>query len=104
MLSTVSDVQHISVLHDVLLALQAQRATRTGLSFRSSLEQLVPVNRLRADEVLGEVRMYGPGSVYRLRTAFNSPSPAFVFAYSEKRNQAEQFVRFAHKPNQSTLM
>src|SRR5271166_3329383 len=50
-LAAMPDVHHVTVLHDVVFAFQAQRAFGAGVGFRAGFEQLVPADSLGADEV-----------------------------------------------------
>jgi hypothetical protein len=49
--SAVPNVHHISILHDVVFAFQAQRAFGAGVGLGTGLQQLVPADRLRPDEM-----------------------------------------------------
>src|SRR3954471_19454367 len=57
-LSAVPDVDYVAVLHQVVFALEAKRSLRAGYRLGSRSQQRVPVDRLSADEVLLQVRMY----------------------------------------------
>src|SRR5262244_1539522 len=56
-LSAVPDVHHVSVLDDVVLALEPQRAFGTRVGLGTGLDELVPADRLGADEVFLEIRV-----------------------------------------------
>src|SRR5207245_7537550 len=53
--SAMADVHHIAVSHDIVLAFQTQCSTCASICFRSSIEKLVPVNCLSANEMLFEI-------------------------------------------------
>src|SRR5579872_4380867 len=54
------DVQHVPILHDVVLAFQAESAARTGVGFRARVQQRVPANGFSADEMFFQVGVNGP--------------------------------------------
>ena len=79
------DVHHIAVLHDVVLAFEAQSAFGAGVGFGARFEQLVPANRFGADEVFFQIGVDGARGFDRAGADGNCPGAAFVFAGGEKR-------------------
>ena len=57
--AAVSNVHHVAVFDDVLLAFEAQSAAGAGFGFGAGVEQLVPVNGLGADEMMLQVGVNG---------------------------------------------
>src|SRR5579864_7399773 len=97
-------VQDVSILHDVVLALESQNSLCSGVGFGAGFQQLVPANGFCANEMLFQIGMDRPGSLDRARIHGNGPGAAFVFADSEKRHQAEEFVALADQPRQAALL
>ena len=73
------DVHYVAVLHDIVFALQPQRAARSGVGLRAGVEELIPVDGLGADEMFLEIGMDRSGSGLGAGSPFNRPRPAFVF-------------------------
>src|SRR5208283_1736502 len=83
-LSTMSYVHHIPVLHDVLLAFQAEGATGAGFGFGAGFEQLVPVNGFRANEMMLQVGVDNARGIHRFRPALDRPGAALIFTNGEE--------------------
>src|ERR1051326_6608894 len=82
-LATVANVEHVSVLHNVVFAFQAQLPLGAGVGLGAGLEQRVPVNGLGADEVFLESRGNSAGGGMGARIFRCSPGAALVFADGE---------------------
>jgi hypothetical protein len=52
-LSAMADMHDVAILHGILFAFQAQRAMSASVGLGPGLQQLVPMDRLGANEVLG---------------------------------------------------
>ena len=87
MLSAVPDMHHIPILDDVIFAFQSQRAFGAGVGFGARFQQLIPANRLCADEVFFQIGVNRPRAVLRSRIQRNRPGSAFIFAGGEERDQ-----------------
>ena len=85
-------VHHVAVLHDVVLAFEAEGAAGAGFGFGAGVEQLVPMNGFGADEVMLQIGVDGAGRVDGLGAALDGPGAALVFADGEEGDQAEQLV------------
>ena len=57
------DMQHVAVLHNVVLAFQPQLALGSCVGFRSRIQQRVPVNGFRADEMFFQIRVDRSSSI-----------------------------------------
>src|SRR5919109_632508 len=89
-------VHYVTVLHNVILAFQAQGSASAGIGFGTGFEQLIPADSFSADEVLLQVGVNGPGRLNSTCMNGNRPGAALVFAGGEERNQAEQGVSGAN--------
>src|SRR5579859_8276487 len=78
--AAVADVQHVSVLHNVVLALEPQLSFGAGVSFRPCFEQRVPVDCFGTNEVLFQIGVNGAGGRLRARAPGHGPGAALVFA------------------------
>ena len=87
-----TDLEHVAVLHFVVLALDAQLADLARLRPRPDLEQLVPVDHLGADEPALQVAVDHARALGRLGAGAERPRARFVFAGREERAPAEQVV------------
>ncbi len=97
------NVHHVPILHDVIFAFQAQCAFRSGIGLRSRLEQLIPPNRLRADEMLFQIRVNGSRAILCSCICGNRPRAAFVFPGGEERNQSQQVIALADQARQAAI-
>src|SRR5437762_7114368 len=86
----VADHQHIAVLHDVLLAFEAQLALVARSGVAAQIHQGLPIHNLGADELLFEIRMDGAGRLDRGTVHRNGPGAAFIFSSGEETHQAKQ--------------
>src|SRR5437763_16684405 len=73
MLSGVANVHDVAVFHDVILAFEAQRAFAARVRLRTRLEQLVPVDGLRPDEMFFQVGVDRAGRFHRAPSAADGP-------------------------------
>src|SRR5579864_6525165 len=83
-LPRMTNVHHISILHDVVLPLKTQGALGAGVGLRSRFEELIPADGFGADEVLFEIGMNRPSRFLRARVNRNLPSATFVLARCEE--------------------
>ena len=56
-LTGMADVHDIAILDDVVLALKAESTLGAGVGFGTGLEQLIPADGFRPDEMLFEIGM-----------------------------------------------
>src|SRR5947209_2736358 len=54
-LSAMSDVQHVAILNDVVLAFEAKPTFGLRVGYRAGFQQLVPMDGLGADEMLFKI-------------------------------------------------
>jgi hypothetical protein len=80
----VSYVHYVSILHDVILALETKRAFGTGVGLRSSLKELVPSDGFSADEMFFEIGVNRSCAFLGARVGRNLPGAAFVFTGGEE--------------------
>ncbi len=78
------DMHHVTVLHDVVLALQAKRAFGAGVGFGARFEQLIPADGFGADEVFFEVGVDRSCRFLGARVRRDGPGAAFVLAGGKK--------------------
>ncbi len=78
------DMHHVAILHDVVLAFEAQRAFGAGVGFGAGFEQLVPADGFSADEMLLQIGVDGAGGFDGAGADRNGPGAAFVFAGGEE--------------------
>src|ERR1700676_3322647 len=102
-LSAVPDMHHIPILHDVVLAFEAQRALGAGVGFGTRFQQLIPANGLGSDEMLFQIGVNGSGAVLRLCIRWDCPGAALVFSGGEERNQSQQVIAFADQARESAF-
>jgi hypothetical protein len=80
----VPNVHYIAILHDVVLAFQAQRAFGAGVGLRASFEKLIPADSFGANEVFLQIGVDRTRSFLRARMRWNLPGTALVFAGCKK--------------------
>ncbi len=80
------NVQHISILDNVVLALQAQRAFGASVGFGAGFEELIPADGFSANEMLFQIRMNGAGCFDSSGVDRDCPGTALVFADGEERD------------------
>src|SRR5579883_3395762 len=83
------DVHHVAVPNQIILAFEAQCPIGLSRCLRSSSEQSVPVNGLRTDEVLSEIRMNGAGGLLRARIDGDRPSSTLVLTDGKEADESE---------------
>jgi hypothetical protein len=84
LLSAVTNVHHVTILHNVVLTFEAQGTMRPSNGFRAGFEQRIPVDGFRADEMFFQVGMDRSRSGLGSRVDGNCPGAAFVFTDGEK--------------------
>src|SRR4029077_8680783 len=94
------DVDYVAVLHQVILALEPKRSMRTGHGLGTRCQQCVPVDRLRANEVLLEISVDGSVSSLCAAIVGNRPRAAFIFTHGEKADQPQQRIRLSDQSAQ----
>ena len=77
-------MHHVAILHDVLFAFQPQLAFGASVGFRARVQQRVPVDGFRANEMLFQIRVDCAGGVLRARSARHGPGAALVFTDGEE--------------------
>src|SRR5262245_46542870 len=98
-----AEVDHVSVLHDVLLAFEAHFAVVAAGRHRSAGDECIVCHDLGADEPAGDVAVNLAGGDLRLGPARNRPRAAFIVADGKKRHVAEQIVTGADDPIEPRL-
>src|SRR5215208_4620002 len=88
----VSEVDHVAVEDDVLLALEPQLRVVAKRGERSTREQVLIAAHFGADEPALDVGVDLAGRVLRVRAARDGPRAVLVLADGEKRDIAEQVV------------
>src|SRR5215469_17518405 len=63
--AAVAHVHDITILHDVVLTFQTERAFGARVGFRTRFEKLIPADGFGADEVLLQIGVDGPGGFLR---------------------------------------
>src|SRR5579862_1103547 len=86
------DLQHVAVLHLVVLALHAKLARLLGRLPRAQAEQLVPPDHLGADEPALQVGVDDPRALRGLGAGAERPRPALLVARGEERTATEHGV------------
>ena len=95
-----SELHHVAVAGEVVLAFEADLAQLLGLRPRADGEQLVPLDDLGTDEPALEVGVDAPGALRRRRALVERPRPRLLVAGREERAQTEQVVGAADHPEQ----
>src|SRR4029077_7205084 len=88
----VPDHEHVPVLDDVLLALQAQQTFFAHAGVAGVIDERLPVHHFSPDEFLFEIRMDGSRGSYGGASDRYSPGAHFRLAGGQKRHEAEQPV------------
>ena len=79
-------MQHISILDNVVLTLQPQRAFGAGVGFGAGFQELIPTDGFSANEVLFQIRMNSAGCFDSSGIDRDSPGAALIFAGGEERD------------------
>src|SRR3990170_3618827 len=91
-----SEVDDVTVLDHVLLALEADLAVIAARGHRAARDQVIVPNDLGADESPRDVAVNLACGQLGRRPARNRPGAALVLADREERNIAEQIVTGAN--------
>src|SRR5258708_32030056 len=94
-LATVPYVHHVSILHDVVLAFEAEGAFGAGVCLGTRFQQLIPANGLGPDEVLFQIGVNRAGAVLGTRIQRDRPGAAFILSGGEERDQSQQATALA---------
>src|SRR5579864_8788568 len=97
------DLQHVAVLHLVVLALDAKLALLLGRLPRAEGEELVPADHLGADEPALQVGVDDAGALRCLGAGAERPRPALLVAGGEERPPAEHGVGGLRHAGQGAL-
>ena len=73
-------MHYIPILHDVILAFEAELTFGTSIGFGASFEQLIPADSFRPDEMLFEIGVNGSGGLDGARVNGDGPGATLVFA------------------------
>src|SRR3954453_17010271 len=79
-LSVEAELHHVAVLHQVVLALEADLAELLGARPAADVEQLVPADHLGLDEAALEVGVDAPGALRGGRPVEEGPRPRLLVA------------------------
>src|SRR5437868_301764 len=93
----------VAILHDVVLTLKAEGASRPCVGFRSGFQQLIPMNGFGANEMLFQIRVNSSGRLHSTAFDRNRPGAAFVFAYREERNQSHECIRGSNQTGEAAF-
>src|SRR3989344_8682673 len=99
----VQKLNHISILHNILLPFRSDLAQLARFAPTARVEELLPVDDLGADELCFKIAVDGRARFGRRGTIFNSPRARLVLARSKEGDEAKQFVARADKPVDSIL-
>src|SRR4051794_7587196 len=83
------ELDHVAVLHDVVLALHARLAARPGLGDASGIHQVVEGDDLGLDEALLEVGVDDAGRLRSLRALADGPGARLFRACRQVGLEAE---------------
>src|SRR6266545_3614634 len=84
-----ADVEDVSVLDDVGLALEPLLARARRIGVRAGRDEVVPADHLAADEPARDVGMDRRGRVQRRAAATERPRPRFLLAGREEDDEVE---------------
>src|SRR5207244_2121427 len=87
-----AEVDDVAILHDVVLALEADLAVIAARGHRSARHQRIVADDFGADEAARDVAVDFACGELRGRPARDRPGAAFVLADREERDVAEQIV------------
>lgn len=87
-----TEVDHVAVLDDVLLALAAQQPLFLCRRDAAAADHVVEIDRFGADEAALDVGVDLARGLRGLGAVFDGPSPALVLAVGQERDEAEQRV------------
>ena len=85
-----ADVQHVAVLDDVGLPLEALPPVLCDLGMRAELDEVAPVDDLAADEAARDVGVDRTGRVERRLAVPQRPGARVLLAGREERDQVER--------------
>src|SRR5262249_53782814 len=88
-------VEHVAVLHDVGLALEALPSAPRGLGVRAGVDEVVPANDLAADEATRDVRVDRLRRVERRVTVAERPLARLLLCGREEGDQVELLLQAA---------
>src|SRR4029450_3773308 len=91
-------VDDVSVLHHVVLALEAELPGFAALRLARVLDEVVVRHHLGADESTLDVAMDAAGRLARRRSATDRPRAALVLACGKEADQIQQAVAGADEP------
>src|SRR5262249_24188443 len=84
-----AEMNHISVLYDVLFALQLEFSLLATLCLAAERQQVVDSDHLGPYDPALDVRMKGAGGLVRVCAAPDRPRAALVFARRQKTDQVQ---------------
>src|ERR1700751_6336396 len=97
-------MHYVAILHEIVLALEAQLSMGFGRCLRAGGEQRVPVDGFGANEMFLEVGVDGSGRLLRPRINRDCPGAALVLAYGEKADEAKQLIALANQAPQAAFL
>lgn len=98
------EVQHVTVLHDVILTFLAQAARRGSASLALVLNEIVVAHRFGADKAALEVGVDHARRLRRSETTLDRPGAHFLHASGEVGLQIEQLVARADHAVEARLV
>src|SRR5713226_4008272 len=95
-LGCVTEINHVAVLHDVLLALEPDLRVLAARGERAPPKQRIAPHDLGANEAALNVAVNFPGRQLRVSAAGDGPRAIFILADGEKRDITQQIVAGAN--------
>src|SRR5690625_4995742 len=83
------EIDDVSALHDVGLALASELARLADLGHRPGLDHVVVADDLGADEAAGDISVDRAGSLDGIGAAADGPRAALILANGEEGHQPE---------------
>src|SRR4051794_21831592 len=90
------EIDHVAVLNDVVLPLEAQLGVIAARGEGAPRQQVLVANPLRPDEPARDIAVDFPRREHGGRVAWNGPGAVLVLADGEKRDVAEKIVAGAN--------
>ena len=96
-----AEVDHVAVLHHILLAFAAELALLLGGVDTAVLDHIIIGNDLRPDEAPLDVSVDFTGGLRGLGALFDGPGAALILAVGQERDKAQQGVAALDEPIQT---
>src|SRR5512132_1777295 len=103
-LGGMTEVDHVAILHDVLLPFEPQLAVIAARGDRAAREQVFVAHHLGADESTGNIGVNLARGDDRRCVARNRPRPVLILTDGEERDVAEQVIAGANHAIEARLV